>query len=195
MRLTPREPTQVAIKFWLDCLQVVTVILGIITASVTFISYRDAQVRYAAEQAARAKTQEQQSMAQLDATRRELERPYEDKKLELYLDAARVLAHLAATPDVDRELTEARFWELYWGELAFVESLTKNERTKDERSVERLMVNFCHVYFEPNRCTAEGGGASGVEKTRRTPTEKAAIEMARRASQEIRDRWEKIGRQ
>jgi hypothetical protein len=35
----------------------------------------------------------------------------------VYLDAARVLAHLAATPDVDREKTEARFWELYWGSL------------------------------------------------------------------------------
>ncbi len=190
MRLAPSEPMRVAIKFWLDCLQVVTVILGIITASVTFISYRDGQVRYAAEQVAHAKAQEQQSNAHLATTRLELERPYEERKLELYLEAARVLAHLAATPDVDRERTEARFWELYWGELAFVESRVEDKQIPVP--VEKLMVNFCRVYFEPDRCTADSGG---VAKARKTPTEKAAIELARRASEEIRGRWEKIGQQ
>ena len=95
-----------AIRFWLDCLQIFTVVVGILAVADTFYRY----------------TQDQK--AQVAAIKRELERPYQEKKLVLYLDAARVLAHLASSPDVDRLATEARFWELYWGELAFVESST-----------------------------------------------------------------------
>jgi hypothetical protein len=37
-------------------------------------------------------------------------------------ETARVLAHLGSTPDVEKEKDEAQFWELYYGELPFVES-------------------------------------------------------------------------
>ena len=121
MKLAPDPETRSAIKFWLDCLQVATVIGGIITAVVTFKNYKDEQTVRATEQAERAKAQEQHTKETLATTKRELEAPYQEKKLAVYLDAARVLAHLAATPDLDKEKTEARFWELYWGELAFVE--------------------------------------------------------------------------
>jgi hypothetical protein len=94
MKLAPNRETRSAIKFWLDCLQVVTVIGGIITAVVTFRNYKDEQTARATEQADRANAQEQHAKETLAATKRELEAPYEEKKLVLYLDAARVLAHL-----------------------------------------------------------------------------------------------------
>ena len=188
MKLAPDPKTRSAIRFWLDCLQVVTVIGGVITVVVTFRSYKD-------EQTARATAQERHAAETLAATKRELERPYEEKKLALYLDAAQVLAHLAATPDVDKEKTEARFWELYWGELAFVESRTKNPIGDEPASVEQLMVQFCHVYFQtdPWKCTA-APGPSGTQKRSPTDTDNAAIAMARQASSEIRQRWENIGK-
>jgi hypothetical protein len=177
----PSEQNRTAVKFWLDFLQVVTVIAGVSTAVATFVFH-------SIDQRTRAADLERNSREQLTNVRRELQRPYEEKKLNLYLDAARVLAHLATSPSVDKENTEARFWELYWGELAFVESRTEDEKSRSNPSVERLMVQFCHQYFGAERCTT-GGGSSGSAKDSRTPTERAAIEMARGASQEIRAQW------
>jgi len=55
-----------------------------------------------------------QSQLQNEAVKRELRKPYEDRKLALYLETARVVANLAAMPSSSqRETTEARFWELY----------------------------------------------------------------------------------
>ena len=127
----PTKTNREAIRFWLDCLQIFTVVVGIFAVADTFYRY----------------TQDQK--AQVAAIKRELERPYLEKKLALYLDAARVLAHLANSPDVDRATTEARFWELYWGELAFVESRTEDEKENKDvgKSVESLMVNFCREFF------------------------------------------------
>ncbi len=167
---------------------------GIITAVVSFRTYKDEQTARATEQAARADAQEQHAKEILAATKRELEAPYQEKKLALYLDAARVLAHLAATPDVDKEKTEGRFWELYWGELAFVKSQTKNPNGDTPPSVEQLMVQFCHIYFQtdPRRCTSAPGSGGTVPQP--TLIENAAIEMAHQASKEIRDRAESIGK-
>ena len=92
----PKQATQKAMKFWLDCLQIVTVVGGVSTAVATFVYHSQAERNRAIEQDQRAKDQ-------LAATQRELQRPYEEKKLNLYLDAARVLAHLATAPSVDRE--------------------------------------------------------------------------------------------
>ena|SRR5438477_3389900 len=113
---------------------------------------------------------------QRDGIRRELRKPYDEKQLSLYLDAARVLAHLSATPDYEREKTEARFWELYWGELAFVES----------SRVASLMVAFCRKRFEPTKCNTPH-----PENVLEASTlEGAAIGMSHEASDEIRKRWE-----
>jgi hypothetical protein len=169
----PSEPNRKAVKFWLDCLQVVTVVAGVSTAVATFVYHSSDQRDRAAEQAGHMQEQ-------LDNVQRELERPYQEKKLHLYLDAARVLAHLAASPTVDKENIEARFWELYWGELAFVESRGPNP------SVESLMVEFCRHYFGAERCSRAG---TGEGKGRTNEAEGAAIEMARAASKEIHDEW------
>jgi Tfp pilus assembly protein PilE len=222
----PKEETRTAIKFWLDCLQVVTVAGGVLAALITWSSFKaetekarleqvnralarlDLEEQRHKEQEQRAKDQEQRaieqekrSKEQLEATKRELQRPYQERKLSLYLDASRVLAHLAATPDVNKDATEARFWELYWGELAFVESTVSEEERKGPKpSVERLMVLFCHQYFTPQRCVKGGSGgpdpksATGSVKLMGAPGEIEAIDLARHASKEIRDEWEKLGK-
>jgi hypothetical protein len=178
----PSEQNRTAIRFWLDCLQVVTVVAGVSTAVATFV-YHGIEERH------RADDQASHAREQLDNARRELERPYQEKKLQLYLDAARVLAHLATSPSVDKDHTEARFWELYWGELAFVESTTAEEASGPNPSVESLMVRFCRQYFAPERCSSGGGAA-----TRTSAGEDAAINMARAASKEIRDQWTPAGK-
>jgi len=108
---------------------------------------------------------------------------------------------VAATPDIDKEATEARFWELYWGELAFVEStVSEEERGGPKPSVERLMVEFCHHYFSPERCVKGGSqgpdpnAKSGFVKLLGAPGETEAIDLARHASEEIRHEWEKLGK-
>jgi hypothetical protein len=204
----PKQETRAAIKFWLDCLQVVTVAGGVILAWIAWSNFKgEAQARLDLEeqryreQEQRAIEQEKRSKEQLEATKRELQRPYQERKLSLYLDASRVLAHLAATPDINKDAIEARFWELYWGELAFVEStVSEEDRGGPKPSVERLMVVFCHQYFTPDRCVKGGSRGpdsnvpTGVAKVMGARGEAEAIDLAPRASKEIRDEWEKLGK-
>lgn len=72
----------------------------------------------------------EQSERQAEARRIEATRPFLEKQLELYAEAARVCARIASAHDHDTAV--ARFWELYWGELALVEN----------REVEARMVHF-----------------------------------------------------
>src|SRR6266850_7692911 len=94
----PNEQTRGAVKFWLDCLQVVTVVAGVFTATLTIVKYINDQKVLAADHKQRETDRDERAKQQLAALKRELQRPYEEKKLNLYLDAARVLAHLAASP-------------------------------------------------------------------------------------------------
>jgi hypothetical protein len=189
----PSEENRKAIKFWLDCFQVVAVAGSVLAAAITFANYTQEQKDRAEAEARRVKEQDERAEEQLAAIKRDLQRPYQEKKLNLYLDAARVVAHLASGSPVDKEKTEARFWELYWGELAFVESRTdEEERGGPKPSIERLMVLFCTEYFDPTSCTKLGAAGSTKERTIRG--EAAALELARKASKEIRDDWEKIGK-
>ena len=176
MVCAPTKASREAIRFWLDCLQIVTVVAGVLAVGGTFYSNSRAEQ-------ARLNDQAQREKEQLDAVKRELERPYQEKKLALYLDAARVLAHLATSPNVEKESTEALFWELYWGELAFVESRTEEETKDGPPSVEKLMVRFCQGYFDPARCSTSDDDLA----------KSAAFNMATQTSQEVRDLWEKIG--
>ena len=65
-----------------------------------------------------------------EARRIESTRPFLEKQLALYAEAALTCARIATSPGDDKAL--ARFWELYWGELAMVENA----------DVERAMVSF-----------------------------------------------------
>jgi hypothetical protein len=83
-----------------------------------------------------------------DSQKITLEREYELRKLErqeaafneksaLYKETRQILAFLASTTIVDSAVFESkvdRFWELYWGDLAAVES----------KEVESLMVQFAN---------------------------------------------------
>jgi hypothetical protein len=122
-----------------------------------------------------------------DTRYRELSKPYEEKKLEFYTEAGRVLAHLSSlrerleTPedgkDSDRTMTELRFWELYWGQLPFVES----------PEVVGHMVSFCQGYFtkepERSRCTPD--------KVSVLPLQETAKKLAEQACKEIRGVWDR----
>jgi hypothetical protein len=136
------------LNFRLDIIKTVSVVAGVAVAAGTF-----AYQQFAAD----------------GATTRELQRPYDEKKLNLYLEATRIVAILAANPsDPNFTAKEARFWELYWGELAFVES----------KAIEEGMVKFCEMHFGPERCHAG-----------RNPKLSHALDFSRLASKEIQQRW------
>jgi hypothetical protein len=75
------------------------------------------------------------SVQQLQTETRRIEatRPFLDRQLKLYTEATQAAATLA-TSKKEAELTtaKARFWALYWGELALVE----------DKRVEAAMVKF-----------------------------------------------------
>jgi hypothetical protein len=142
---------QETVKFLADIIQTLFIVLGGGWAVYTFATQQEADIK---------------------ATQRELARPYYEKQLSLYLDASRVVAHLAKQPTGrEKEELEARFWELYWGELAFVES----------NDIELLMVSFCKEYFK--------GSPECQSNSASTELPGSAISIAQRASEEIRNRW------
>jgi len=157
--LNPSEPVRGIVKFYSELLQALAIIVAGLWAAFT---YHNQSI----EQAANARNQSA-------AVERELRRPYNEKKLTLYLDAARVAAHLTASPNSsDRAQTETRFWELYWGELAFVES------TGDKSSIETLMVAVCERVFSKDRC----------HQNMDTPIGTAML-LSHGASSEIQQTW------
>ena len=175
--LAPTAEMREITKFWLDCLQVIVVIIAVFTAIHTYRNDID-------DKRSKADQDRKAAADQLDTVKRELQRPYQEKQLSIYVDATRVVAHLAASPTVDKEANEARFWELYWGDLAFVES----------PAVEGLMVTFCHAYFDdPARCETAIPNPDEVAKHRALRKENIAIDLAREASKEIAERWAQIG--
>lgn len=97
--LNPAKETRELIKFWLDCAQALSIPLAIIGIAVTYWWNADSRAR-------------------------ELRKPFDEKQLQLYADAGRVAARLAFTDNAQANAdgTWIRFWELYWGELPFVES-------------------------------------------------------------------------
>jgi hypothetical protein len=130
------EETRKNWKFLFDSIQSAAVVIGVLWAAYTY----------------------------WDTRNRELQKPYAEKKLEFYTDAARVLAHLASSPSVKKEETESQFWELFWGELPFVES----EKIKDS------MEMFCNAYFADARCSK--AAAEGMPKIAKNMSEQASAE-------------------
>ena len=102
----------------------------------------------------------------------QLQAPYDEKQLNLYLDAARVAADMAKLPaGHEKQKTEQRFWELYWGELAFVESPVIEDR----------MVKLCNAVFKDEKqCSHPKGDVS---------LDSCAIRLSHLASEEIQERW------
>ena len=113
----------------------IQVLIAVVGASVSFcwgvwtwrVSHRDKLF---------ADERDQERYAQ---TRRiEATRPFLEKQLALYGEAARVCAQIASSSPAPEAV--ARFWELYWGELALVEN----------KDVEAAMVSFGNtLHFSP----------------------------------------------
>jgi hypothetical protein len=118
-----------------------------------------------------------------DLRERELSRAFYEKQLDLYLESSRIAARLAAVKDdAEREKNIARFWELYWGELALVESRAGGPCSKGTNSIESLMVGICTAYVskdDPDKCHAA-----------KNPDLASAINLAHQASDEVRERWQ-----
>jgi hypothetical protein len=76
-------------------------------------------------------------------------------------------------------MTELRFWELYWGQLPFVES----------QEVVGHMVSFCQGYFakgpELLRCTPNKIEAPGLR------LQETAKNLAEQACKEVRGVWDR----
>jgi hypothetical protein len=169
MRWAPLMKTREAIKFWLDCFQVVAVFGGVAAVAITYFSYKSNQA------------------IELQNQIMELQKPFNEKQLELYVEAAQVAARIAeeigttsgadAVSKIDRD-TVVRFWELYYGQLVFVESSGVNN------SVATKMNDFCVAVFEKEKCSKSADYKDGI-----TTLEKLAITLANTASAEIKNKW------
>jgi hypothetical protein len=110
----------------------VPALTGIVGGLWVAFTYLDHQKEARVQQATQA---EKDGQARLIEARK----PFADKQLALYLEAAQVAGKLVALnpDDEDWKSTERRFWELYWSELTLVE----------DKGVEAAMVKFSqHLY-------------------------------------------------
>jgi hypothetical protein len=64
----------------------------------------------------------ERSIENLKARRLAITKPFLEKQLELYSEATRVASQVAMKLGKEGDEARARFWELYWGELALVEN-------------------------------------------------------------------------
>ena len=149
--LAPTNERRELVKFWVECTQALTIIGAIIGAVVTYFWHYDTRTLG-------------------------LRAPYDEKQLSLYLEAARVTARLAKTPTDENTIN--RFWELYWGELPFVEFL----------GVKAKMKAVCVARFTVVECGDEPGQ---LEKVPNSANVKAALDLSTCASAEIRKKWER----
>lgn len=78
------------------------------------------------------------------AAKRESQKPFLEKRLESYAEAATVTATVARSKDA-KKVAQAkdRFWTLYWGPLAVVE----------DSGVKDAMVEFGKCLNEPSKCS------------------------------------------
>jgi hypothetical protein len=114
-----------------------------------------------------------------DTRHRELQKPFDEKQLALYADAARVLAHLSVSDNPDPETT-VRFWELYLGELPLVES------TDDKDSIAAKMNEFCNKKM--NNMPLCSASINTKQLPENSP-QKIAVELAKKAREEIQSKW------
>ena len=116
--LSPRAAAILALVQGL--LPAMTAIVGGLWVLFTYLGQQDiAQANaVAAEKAAAARAATDASLRKV-----ELQRPFLDKQLALYFEAAQVVGALIAMTPADPEWAprEKRFWALYWSELAMVE--------------------------------------------------------------------------
>lgn len=110
---------------------------------------------------------------EMNSARRELERPLYEKKLALYAEASGIAARLLMDPQKIDDATRNRFWDLYWGELAMVESRAGNSDL-NSAPIESLMVAVCGQVFD------KGCHDDNARK---------ALTLAHQAGDELQEEW------
>jgi hypothetical protein len=164
--INPSRQARTIAQFWVLVVQAFAIIGGGLWAAYTYHN--------------QTKDQQQHAIEQAEAVKRELRRPYDEKQLSLYLEAARVVADLAVLPKgEERDKAERRFWELYWGELAFVESTPSNP-PETGIPIETMMRHFCAQLYKESDCDH----AKSVN-----PRLGDALNFSRQARDEIIIRW------
>jgi hypothetical protein len=89
------------------------------------------------------------NQARLEATR-----PFWEKQVQLYLDAAEAAATIATDEGEGRKKAIARFKVLYYGPLAAVEDVGRLE-SQQGKEVEKAMVLFRHCLDNADACNQE----------------------------------------
>jgi len=118
---------------------------------------------------------------------RESQKPFLERQLAFYFEAAKVTGKLAtlnpgkSATDQDQRISEdwawarRRFWELYWGELAVVES----------PQVSTAMVAFGQGLGEVEKCVDKGDSCDGLQKS----LTGASIALAHQIRESIQEGW------
>jgi hypothetical protein len=118
---------------------------------------------------------------------RESQKPFLERQLAFYFEAAKVTAKLAtltlgkSATNQDQPVHEdwawarGRFWELYWGELAAVES----------PEVARAMVHFGNGLSELEKCVNKGDSCIESQNSLQAPS----IQLAHEIRESIEKGW------
>ncbi|UEM09147.1 hypothetical protein J4G43_030920 [Bradyrhizobium barranii subsp. barranii] len=146
---------------------VAVVVVGAAWAAFTWIAQRS-------DQAGREETR------QAEAARvaiRESQKPFLEKQLAFYFEAAKATAALSTRDPKDQEWASARkrFWELYWGELGVVES----------PQIASGMVAFGQTLRELEKCVDDGKTCDGLQR----PLTGASLALAHSIRESIEAGW------
>jgi hypothetical protein len=155
------------VQAWLP---VLTVVVGALWGLYTYLAHE--------REVAQSNTSQERR-----ATRNvEARKPFLEKQLALYFEAAQVLGKMVTiTPDAGEwPGVERRFWELYWSELAMVE----------DKTVEAAMVEFSRHLFDynANYKTVASHNPAELENLKR-PLYGASLEVAHAMRASITKEW------
>jgi hypothetical protein len=113
---------------------------------------------------------ENQYIQTLEEAQREAKKPFYEEQLALYLEATNVTSRIAVPlNEDDKRRAIVRFWQLYWGQLALVES----------PEVASAMVAFKEVLQD----------TSLSEEIREKELKKHTINLARKCRDSLRESW------
>jgi hypothetical protein len=149
----------------------IAVVIGALWTAATYID----------ERSQRAQAERAQTEMQIATAKRESQKPFLEKQLNAYFEAASMASQLA-TLDLRSKLDDwqkarQRFWELYWGELAVVEST----------EVASAMVSYRNALLPLMDCVDANkiDDCSGLQKALST----ASLALAHEARKSIEEGW------
>lgn len=139
---------------------VITPIIAIITVMVGIYQYTDGQQKSIEKEYQLKKLERQEKML--------------EAKTALYKETRQILSFLSTHDDFDSQIFKSkkeRFWELYWGDLAAVESI----------DVERLMVRFGN-YIEQLEKQAGNENVASLQNE----MQQISLELSRLTEEELK---------